>query len=111
MKIHEAIYNYAIYISYILYILIIFGITKYAPQYLDMLKNIIKIYVSIILIVKFNPYTFKEKKISEFDSRLVFSSGIFLLLSTSIISILEKYFIDIIKNTPINNIVNDLPKI
>ena len=42
-KLHESVYNYAIYGSYILYALILFGISSYAPAYLDMLKKIIKI--------------------------------------------------------------------
>ena len=41
-ELHERIYTYAVYISYILYALILFGITKYAPQYLDTLRNFIK---------------------------------------------------------------------
>ena len=105
-KLHERIYNYILYLTYILYGLAIFGITKYAPDYLDVLKNIIKIYVSLILLIKFNPLIKTSNCMSDFDRNIVFSSGIFLLLSTSIISIIEYYFIDIIKYTPINNIVS-----
>ena len=105
---YEKIYKYAIYITYFLYILIIFGITKYAPQYLEILKNIIKIYVAGILIIKFNPLVKRDNKLSEFDRNLVFSSGIFLLLSSSLIALLEYYFLNIVKNSHINNIVNNL---
>tara|TARA_B100000902_G_scaffold400050_1_gene475213 strand:+ start:7356 stop:7679 length:324 start_codon:yes stop_codon:yes gene_type:complete len=107
MVLHESIYIYSIYISYILYLFVILGVTKYAPEYLNIIKNIIKIYVAIILIIKFNPINFKQKKLSEFDNNLIFSSGLFLLLSTSIISILEKYFLKVIK-IPINDVMNDV---
>ncbi len=91
MKYYEHIYEYLLYISYMMYIFIIFGVTKYAPEYLNSLKNIIKVYISLILIIKFNPFNFKERKLREFDNRLVFSAAIFLLLSTSMITFIENY--------------------
>ena len=110
-KIHENMYNYAIYLSYLLYAFAIFGITKYAPQYLAALKNIIKIYVSLVLVIKFNPFTNKSNYLSDFDRKLVFSSGMFLLLSTSIISIIEHYISNIIKTTQMSNMVSVLSDI
>ena len=115
-KIHENMYNYTIYLSYLLYAFAIFGITKYAPQYLDTLKNIIKIYVSLVLVIKFNPFTNKTNYLSDFDRRLIFSSGMFLLLSTSIISIIEHYISNIldinisniVKTAPVSNMVSIL---
>lgn len=105
-KLHENVYTYTIYITYLLYGLAIFGITNYAPAYLDILKNIIKIYVSFILIIKFNPFSKASKYMSDFDRKIVFSSGVFLFLSTSIISIIEYYFIGIVKYTPINKYID-----
>lgn len=110
-ELHERIYTYAVYISYILYALILFGITKYAPQYLDTLRNFIKIYISLILIIKFNPFVERKKYMSEFDRKLVFSSGIFLLLTTSIITIVEKYFVKIVQKTPISGFIDNMNKI
>ena len=100
MKLYENIYRYIIYFvyfTYFLYILAIFGITKYAPTYLTTLRNVIKIYVSLILIIKFNPITFKGDRISKFDKNLIFSSALFLLLSTSLITFLEKKFFTLLK--------------
>ena len=105
--IHEKIYDYAVYGSYILYGLALFGITSFAPDYLDSLRNIIKIYISFILIIRFNPFTNKNSTISKFDKRLVFSSAIFLLLTTSITSLVEHFIFKIAKDTPFNNIANN----
>ena len=110
-KIHERVYNYAIYGSYILYALILFGISSYAPAYLEMLKNFIKIYISLILIIKFNPFMRDTKYMSEFDRKIVFSSGIFLLLTTSIISIVEHFLVKTLDKTPLqplNSFINKL---
>ncbi len=43
-ELHERLYNYAIYISYILYALALFGLSNYAPEYLDLLRDFIKLY-------------------------------------------------------------------
>lgn len=106
--IHEKIYDYAVYGSYILYGLALFGITSFAPDYLDSLRNIIKIYISLVLIIRFNPFTNKNSRISKFDKRLVFSSAIFLLLTTSITSLVEYYIFKIVKDTPFNTIANNI---
>ena len=88
-EIYETIFTYALYGSYILYIIVLFGITTLAPEYLNTLRNFIKIYISLILIIKFNPFIKYNKYLSEFDKKLVFSAGIYLLFTTSIIEIIE----------------------
>ena len=107
-ELHERLYNYAIYISYILYALALFGLSNYAPEYLDLLRDFIKLYISLVLIVKFNPFTHKSTYMSTFDKKLVFSSGVFLLLTTSITTIVEKYVINIVNKTPLydNKFIN-----
>ena len=90
--IQETIYDYAIYGSYILYFLALFGITNYAPAYLEWLKNAIKIYISVLLIWRFNPFSQKRENLSRFDRKIVFTSAVFLLLTTSATSIVEHFF-------------------
>ena len=107
-ELHERLYDYAIYISYILYALALFGLSNYAPEYLDSLRDFIKLYISLVLIIKFNPFTHKSGYISTFDKKLVFSAGVFLLLTTSITTIVEKYIVDIVDNSPVydNKFIN-----
>ena len=90
--IQETIYDYAIYGSYILYLFALFGITNYAPAYLDWLKNAIKIYISILLIWRFNPLSQRRENLSQFDRKIVFTSAVFLLLTTSATSFVEHFF-------------------
>lgn len=81
--IHQNIYNYLLYASYILIFLTLTGISSIAPQYLDKLYNFIKIYISTILLLKFNPFL-NNNKISKFDKQLIFSASLFLLFTTSL---------------------------
>lgn len=90
-QVYENIFLYSINFSYVLYIFILFGVGGFAPQYLEILKGFLKIFVGSLLFIRYNPITYKEKKFGEFDRKLVFSSSIFLLLSTAFISGIENY--------------------
>jgi hypothetical protein len=90
---------YLLYLIYFLYILAIFGVSAYAPRYIGDLRNIIKIYISLILIFRFNPIYNKRNHLSKTDKTIVFSAGCFLLLSTSLLSIIEYYVNKLLINT------------
>lgn len=91
--VYKKIFLYGINLSYILYFIVLFGVTGYAPEYLNYLRNFLKVYIAVLLIVLYNPYIFRKKsEFGEFDRKLVFSSGIFLLLSTTLIGGIEEYF-------------------
>ena len=102
MKFYQNIYLYLIYSIYVLYIIAVFGIYNYAPKYINFIKRILKIYIGIILLVKFNPITHKKNKFSEYDRKIVFSAGVFLLLSSSIFSSLDYYLNNNLYNTRLN---------
>jgi hypothetical protein len=95
LKIQEKIFSYIILSTYILYFIVLFGLSTQAPTYLSYLEIFIKIYVSLFLIIRFNPFTFT--KFTYFDRRIAFSAGLFIF-STSIISELFKNYLDKIKN-------------
>jgi len=103
-------YRCILYISYILTIITIFGLSTYAPQYLKMLREIIKIFITCFLIVKFNPFIKKDKMLTLFEREIVFSAAIFLLLTTSLILYVEYYINKYTNNTfkPVFDIV--IPK-
>ena len=90
-KMYQKIFLYGLNLSYILYFIALLGITSFAPEYLSYLKFFLKIYIGLLLIYFYNPIIYKEKKFTDFDRKLVFSAGIFLLLSTTIVSGIEKY--------------------
>ena len=91
-------------ITLILYIVIALGLSANAPQYLDELHSIIKIYISLFLIYRFNP--FRRVKYTGLDVKIAFSAGLFLLGTTAIDEILKYYllslkqYIEWIKITP-----------
>jgi len=97
LKWHQKLYMYGTMVSIIFFILSIIGISYDHFKYIPTLQFILKLYVSIILIIHFNPYTeYKKSDVQQrFDRKLAFTAGIFLLLTTSFINSLEYY----IKNT------------
>jgi|TARA_Y100000389_G_scaffold161402_1_gene163826 hypothetical protein len=93
-KVYQDIFLYGLNFSYILYFLAMLGISSLAPQYLSHLRIFLKIYVALLLIYFYNPITYKEKKFTDFDRKLAFSAGIFLLLSTTIVDSIELFLKD-----------------
>lgn len=91
---YENMFLYLLYFSWILYIIVLLGITTKAPDYLSSLQNVLKIYIALFLIIKFNIYN-KDDQMSKFDKRIAFSAGVFLLLTTTITNIVEKYISEI----------------
>ena len=90
-KFSELVFIYSINISFVLYIIVLLGIGGLAPQYLEYLNTFLQLYIGVLLIITFNPFTYKDRQFDEFDRQLVFTSGIFLLLSTTIIGSIESY--------------------
>ena len=89
----EKLFTFVIILSWILYISIAIGLSNKAPMYLNDLQYYTKIYVSLFLLLRFNP--FRSVELTELDRRIAFSSGIFLLGTTFINSILQKYVTNI----------------
>lgn len=86
---HEGVYLTILRVSYILFFIAFTGVFTLDPAYLITLENIIKYYISIILIIRFNPFV--ERKVTKFDRRLVFSSAVFLFISTAAFTIATNY--------------------
>jgi hypothetical protein len=76
-------------LSFILYFVIAIGISANAPEYLGTLQSYTKLYVSLFLIWRFNP--FRRVRFTELDGRIAFSAGIFLLTTTAFDSIVTYY--------------------
>ena len=81
IKPHELVFEVALYASYILYFIAYFQIDYYNPQYLETLEGVMKYYVIAFLIIRFNPFI--HTKLTEFDRKVVFSSALFLLATTT----------------------------
>jgi len=64
--------------------------TATKPKYLDMLKIVLKIYIGLILVFFYNPYSYK-KSLDNFDRKILFSTGLILLFSTALFQAIETY--------------------
>lgn len=104
MKYENIIYYYW-YISQIIIYFLYFCIGLYitgfvkddkASSYLMIIDSYVKLIISLFLIYKFNMFQ-KNIKFTEFDRRIVFQTGVFLLF-TMIYNNLLIYYINDIKN-------------
>ena len=73
-------FDYVIFLSYFLYIAIFLGLFSNAPKYLKTLSVVIRIYVSLFLIWKFNPWN--NSTFTKFDKKLIYNTAIYLLTTT-----------------------------
>ena len=83
-------YDIVIKLTYFLTFLSFLGLSAYAPNYLETLNNFTRVYVSLFLIWRFNPFRdsylnpLRNKvTFTKLDRKIVFTSGI-LVLSTTV---------------------------
>jgi hypothetical protein len=101
-KVQDFWFNVFIIITYLLYILFAVGIFKSAPQYLEKLDYYVKIYISLFLLWRFNP--FRKIIFTNLDRKIAFSAGIFLFTTSAVNQILTTYLMD-----AKNNIISKIP--
>ena len=80
------IFNIFIISNYLIYALLTFGIISIYPQYLTIFDNCVKIYISLFLLLRFNPL--RHIKFTELDRKIAFSAGIFIFTTSTINQIL-----------------------
>ena len=93
-KWHKKAYTWGLYLSYTLFAIALTGAVTVDPSYLMYLESTIRYYVCIFLLVRFNPLTHKQarsKATTEFDRKIAFSAGVFLLLTTTIADVAKEY--------------------
>lgn len=78
-----------IYISWILYLAILFGVSVNAPSYLDSVDYYAKLYVSLFLLYRFN--VFRKITFTDLDRKIAFSAGVFLFATTALNQTLTAY--------------------
>jgi hypothetical protein len=91
-SLHQYIFLFFLYFSWILYA---FSLIIYSDKDFrwlsDAVQQIIKIYVGLVLVIKYNPYV-KEQDFTSFDRRLVYNAGMLILLTTVVTKLVERYF-------------------
>jgi len=83
------LFKYTRFLMYFLYIVVALGISSSAPAYLETLVYYTKLYVSLFLIVRFNP--FRLTKFTPLDAKIAFNAGMFLLFATAVNGIIGFY--------------------
>ena len=84
-KLQERLFTLFIYFSYILYAVILLGLSTTAPKYLEKLHYIVAIYTGLFLVWRFN--MFRHVKFTELDRKIAFYAGVFILSTTLINSL------------------------
>jgi hypothetical protein len=117
---YKILYYTILYGSYLLYGLLLLAIlgglpnlnlADKIPEYLTVLQNGLKYYVCFFLVIRFNPFTrgltsTSGKEFTDFDADVVFSSAIFLLLTTSFTSVVYTHVVAQLKNPMKNSVFN-----
>jgi len=88
--IHQQAFQWGIYASYALSILLALGFAYIKPSYLMSLERVLQIYVALFLVIRFNPLVRDKMKFNKFDAKVAFSAGLFVLFTTVLTSVLEK---------------------
>ena len=82
---HKEIYKTGYTIYYIAYALSLVGFSFISTKYMEIFISCVKVYISLLLIWKFNPYKrIIIKKLSDHDRDIIYNSAIFLLLTSAL---------------------------
>ena len=82
-------FNVFSFVSYILIVSNYFGLFDTDSKYLALLDYYIRIYICLFLIWRFHP--FKDKyEFTELDRKIAFTSGFFILTTTTLYNYLDK---------------------
>ena len=71
----------------ILYVIIILGVWKQAPEYLLIIENIFTLVIAFVLLYFFNPFV--KTVCNNFHRKVAFSAGIVMVLQISIFQFLN----------------------
>ena len=113
-KFQERVFDFTLYLTYLLYILIALGLSANAPNYLSTLDYYVRIYVSLFLIFRFNP--FRNVEFTELDKKIAFSAGVFVLATTALNKVFDSFKMSIYNyfnsvnnnvNTALNDVINN----
>lgn len=90
---HKKVYTVALNVSYALFAIALTGVIALDPKYLGGLDTFLKYYVSVFLMIRFNPWAKRpvDKEAREFDRRIAFVGGVSLLLTTAAAGVVRHY--------------------
>ena len=97
---HRVIYKYLTQIYSIIFVISFLGVTLVDYKYTHYLSTIIHMYIGIVLILRFNPYSKNSitKKEKSYDRRMAYIAGILLIMSTTFSQFLQEHIKNYIHN-------------
>ena len=87
---HTSAYLWAIFFIHVTYAVVLVGFVETEPSYLVDIEYYVKVYATIFLIWRFNPYS-QNRHFTEVDRRIVFSVALFVLTTSVLKHVIEKY--------------------
>jgi hypothetical protein len=90
-SLQNILFDIALFIWYILLGLTYFNAFQSAPYYLDLLNAIIKIYISLFLMWRFNDL--RNVQFTRLDKKIVFNAAVYLFMSTVLMQFIIKKMI------------------
>ena len=86
------VFDAIVILTYFLYVLVIVGVGKNAPEYVDDVNYYVKLYISLFLIWRFNTFRSSSSvQFNELDKKIAFNAGIFLFMSSLLGGSLNQY--------------------
>lgn len=108
---HKELYKTGYTVYYIAYALSLVGFSFISTKYMEIFISCIKVYISLLLIWKFNPYKrIIIKKLSDHDRDIIYNSAIFLLLTSALGEYLIKLQNKIAKRKEVKNLNEKVEK-
>jgi len=90
-KTQHIIFNLVTIAIYLLTALTMFGVSTSAPEYLNILRSGIQLYVGVFLLYRFHPFRTNVDTFSELDRKVVFTAGAFIAMTTILGTTLNRY--------------------
>lgn len=87
--ISQSVFLYGIYASYALFFIAFFRLATINPSYIEVLEAVMKTYVALFLVLRFNPLV--RERSTKLDRQIAYSAGLFLLVTTSFGIIAQTY--------------------
>ena len=87
---HTSAYLWAVFLMHVTYAIVLIGLVETEPTYLNTIEYYVKVYVSIFLIWRFNPY-WHTGKFTEIDRRIVFSAALFIVTTSVLKQVIDQY--------------------
>lgn len=97
-KWHPYLYSLIRWGFWVIYIISFLGVAIIDPTYIYMVDNVAKLYVALLLMIKFNPFI-KYTKMTKFDKQIAWNAGLFLFLSSTFFVAVKRYISSYIVST------------